>query len=360
MIDDHVHPFALEQVTFEPADQCLDVEVAGTDRRADGPYRLNVELLTTRLASLLGCHADEVPAAREEASTDWAEWNRRLLDDADVEGLVMDHGWSHGEPVAPYAELAGRPVWELQRLEPVIDAALESGADAEQVLDVLDAAMAEAGRRGAAGFKSAIAYRTGLAVQPTGATEQAQRALRNADLPGSQRTKPVRDLAMRRALANCADLGLPLQVHTGFGSSDVRPPVCDPLLLDPLLRTPEGQAARVVLIHGGWPWHDEVGYLASVHRNVWAELSLVQLFAPAATADRLLRLVEVAPTNRVLLGSDGHETVESIWFGGVLLRNAWHRARASLASAGAGEGWLDGVAARIFGDNARWVYRLAA
>ena len=36
------------------------------------------------------------------------------------------------------------------------------------------------------------------------------------------------------------------------------------MLLEDVLRKPEGEAARVVLIHGGFPWHEQVAYLAAV------------------------------------------------------------------------------------------------
>ncbi len=283
---------------------------------------------------------------------------RRLFDDVALDGMVMDPAWSDVESLARYADLAGRPVWELQRLEPAVDAAIADGAAADDVLDIVDALMSAAASRGVVGFKTVLAYRTGLDVDPTATVEAAQRSLSARDLPVRHRGKALRDLVLRRALGRCADLRLPIQIHTGFGDSELQPRLADPLLLDPLLRTPEGRSARIVLLHGSWPWHDAVGYLAGVHRNVWAEISLVQLFAPATTADRMLRLVEVAPTNRVLFGSDGHGIPESIWFGCLLLHEAWDAVRATLRAQGAGDAWLDRVHAGVFGANARAAYGL--
>lgn len=333
--------------------------VAGEEgHRADAPHRLTVELLESRLATLLGCPADEVGAARDAAAADWTSWVRRLFDDVALEGMVMDPAWSGVELLTPYEEVAGRPVWELQRLEPALDAAMADGAGAGELLDVVDTLMSDAATRGVVGFKTVLAYRTGLDVDPTATVEEAQRSLARTDLPARDRGKALRDLVLRRALARCADLRLPIQIHTGFGDNEIRPALANPLLLDPLLRTPEGGAASVVLLHGSWPWHDAAGYLAGVHRNVWAELSLVQLFAPATTADRMLRLLEVAPTSRVLFGSDGHGIPESIWFGCRLLHEAWDAVRARLREQGARESWLDRVHGMVFGGNARAVYGL--
>lgn len=314
-----------------------------------------------RLASFLGCEPEEMAGVRGEMVEDWPKHVRRLLDDADVEGMIMDPAWGAEDATSldAYADVAGRPVWELERLEPTVDRLLESGADAKDVLEAVDALMTAAARRGCVGFKTILAYRTGLAVDVEVDLDAAQRSM-DSPLPVRRRGKALRDLVLRRALGRCADLRLPIQVHTGFGDSDLRPGDADPLLLDDLLRTPEGRAATIVLIHGSWPWHDALGYLASVHRNVWAEFSLAQLFAPATTADRLLRVLDAAPTDRVVLGSDGHGSVESIWYGCVLLRDAWVRIRAELAGAGARGSWVAETERRIFTANARALYRLPA
>jgi uncharacterized protein len=324
-----------------------------------------VELLESRLAAFLGCPRDQVGPARQEAARDWAAWTRRLFDDVALDGMVMDPAWSGVDSLTPhsltpYAELAGRPVWELQRLEPTVDAAIGDGAGVRDVLDTVDTLMSAAASRGAVGFKTVLAYRTGLDVDPTATVESAQRSLSATDVPVRHRGKALRDLLLRHVLGRCTDLGLPIQIHTGFGDSEIRPASADPLLLDPLLRTVEGRSARIVLLHGSWPWHDAVGYLAAVHRNVWAELSLVQLFAPATTAERMLRLLEVAPTNRVLFGSDGHGSPESVWFGCLLLHEAWDTVRTLLRGKGAGDDWLDRVHDGVFGANARSVYGLDA
>lgn len=293
---------------------------------------------------------------------DWPAYVRRLLDDADVEGMVMDPAWGGGEGATSldaYAGLTGRPVWELARIEPTVDRLLESGAEAVDVLDAVDEHMVASAQRGCVGFKTILAYRTGLAVHPEVDLDAAQRSVDPA-VPVRRRGKALRDLVLRRALGRCADLGLPIQIHTGFGDSEIRPRDADPLLLADLLGTPEGRAATIVLIHGSWPWHDALGYLASVHRNVWAEFSLAQLFAPATTADRLLRVLDAAPTDRVVLGSDGHGSVESIWYGCALLRDAWVRVAAKLAEAGARRSWVEETRGRIFTTNAQTLYRLPA
>jgi uncharacterized protein len=210
---------------------------------------------------------------------------------------------------------------------------------------------------GAAGLKTVLAYRTGLAVDPSVTWEQAYRSVTGEGLV-RQRAKPLRDYLLRRTLAQCADLGLPIQIHTGLGDSEIRLSGANPLLLDDVLRTPEAAAANVVLIHAAYPWHEQLAYLTFVHPNVWAEFSLVNLFSPATTADRLLRLLDLAPIDRVLFGTDGHGLPETHWFAASVLREAWTVVRQQLA-ASTRSGWLDEAARRMFRANARDVYQLA-
>ena len=364
MIDDHVHPVSFEFEPFDLGELGLDVDPApaATERRRRlAPGRLYVHLMHTRLAGLLGVSADEAPAARDEqAAGDWAGWVRRLAEDAGLTGMVLDealHPDDPAQPVARYEELTGRRVWKLARLDPLVDRLIGDGAAAPEIVAAVEGFMADAAASGAVGFKTVLAYRTGLAVAPDADLAGAQRSLAD-DVPVRRRGKALRDLVFRTALERCADLGLPIQVHTGFGDSEIRLAESDPLLLEEVLRTPEGTAATVVLIHGSFPWHEQAAYLASVKPNLWVELSLSNLFAPVGVADRLVEMLDVAPRGRVLLGSDGHGVPETHWFGCRVLAEAWRTASRALADAGAKDAWLDETRAAIFEGNAREVYAL--
>src|SRR3954471_8336624 len=352
-MDDHTHQFPLEFAPLVLEGITLDLgqdEAAAVRRRSLAPGRLYLHLLQTRLADMLEVDlADAVTARDETAADDWTAWVRRLFDDADIAGMVMDEPLNEATNTAPYAATAGRPVWSMGRIDPLVDDLLGAGASATEVVASVEKAMDDAVAAGCVAFKTAMAYRTGLAVDPTVDAAAAQRSIdAERDVPVRRRAKPLRDLVMRTALGCAADLDRPLQFHTGFGDSDIRLAESDPLLLEELLRTPEGKAARVVLIHGSFPWHQKSAYLASVKPNVWIELSLSNLFAPAGMADRLLETVDLAPRERILLGSDGHGLPETHWFGCRVLLDAWQDVAARLASAGARQGWLDDTRHALF------------
>ena len=359
LLDDHAHPFPL---TAEPLDlgglSLLVGDAAETRRQQAAPHRLMLEMLRTRLATLLGCPPEDVLAAREAAAGDWPAYVRRLFADAGIGGMLLDGGPTPLAPdgLIPYCELSGVPMWSLLRIEALIDPLLEQGADGEHIEAALADFVQSGAASGAAGLKTVLAYRTGLAVDPTVTAEHAYRSVAS-DRSVRQRAKPLRDYLLRRTLAQCVDLGLPIQVHTGFGDSEIRLAGGNPVLLDDVLRTAEGAAANVVLIHAGYPWHEQLAYLTLVHPNLWAEFSLVNLFSPATTADRLLRLLDLAPVDRLLFGTDGHGPPETHWFAACVLREAWAAVRGQLSSTARSD-WLDEAAGRMFSGNARNVYRL--
>jgi predicted TIM-barrel fold metal-dependent hydrolase len=312
-----------------------------------------------RLSSYLGCRPDEVEAARTESAREWRAHVRGLFADADIDELVFDIG-DFGTDiqeavVAPYAALTGRPVHWLARFDPLVDRLIAAGTDAETIISMVEDQCEQAARAGCVGFKTIAAYRTGLAVRTDVTLDEAQRSL-GGEEPVRLRGKECRDLALRRALGVAARHGLPVQFHTGFGDSDLRLSRANPLLLEDLLHTEEGTAATVVLIHGGFPWTEELGYLALIRPNVYAELSLSNLFAPLTIADRITRLMELVPADRLMFGTDGHGQPETLWFAACALRDAWEQAEKPMTEAGLGKEWLDDARSRAFDSNARELY----
>jgi uncharacterized protein len=359
LVDDHAHPFPLAHEPLDLSSLSLSVDARGVQRRRTAAgHRLMLEVLRGRLAQLLGCGPDEVLDAREDAARDWPAYVRRLFADAGIAAMLVDGVWPSLPDVdtSAHAATADVPMLPLLRLEPVIDGLLEQGADGPTIVQAVADFVAGGAAAGAAGLKTVLAYRTGLAVDPTVSAPDAFRSV-TADprTPVRQRAKPLRDYLMRQVFAQCADLGLPIQIHTGFGDSDIRLAGANPVLLDDVLRAPEGAAAKTVLIHAGYPWHEELAYLALVRDNVWAEISLVNLFSPITTADRLLRLIDVAPVDRVLFGTDGHGPPETHWFAASVLRDAWAQVAGRLATS-TRSSWLDAAARLTFHDNAVQLY----
>jgi len=363
MIDSHCHPVTAHGGPLDLAG--IHIELAGdaaqqAQRAAAAPSRLCHELLAVRLAQHLGCEVEELPAARDRASQDWPRYCQELLAAANLTGLVLDPGWdptaatASAESLATLTGCAVRPIW---RLEPLLDRLIEAGAGATEILSTVEQAVRDAPQQGYRGLKTIAAYRTGLAIDPAATLAEAAASLTvPAAGPVRRRGKALRDLLVRRMLGWAAELALPIQIHTGFGDCEIRLPEANPLLLEELLRTPEGQAATVVLIHGAYPWHEELAYLTVAKPNVHAELSMFNIYAPATVADRLERVLELAPAARVLCGTDGHGAPESLWFAALVIQEAWVDVRQRWARRGARAAWLEGVESAIFEENTRRLY----
>jgi predicted TIM-barrel fold metal-dependent hydrolase len=109
------------------------------------------------------------------------------------------------------------------------------------------------------------------------------------------------------------------------------------------------------LIHGAFPYHEEVGFLAN-RPNVHVDISLFNIFAPLRVGERILRVLDLAPAGKVLFGTDGFNEPELFWFAAVVLRDAWAAARADLRDAGARRTWIDEMERMMFETNARELY----
>jgi hypothetical protein len=254
--------------------------------------------MAVRLGAYLGCQVGELGVARAEASAVWHGYVAGLLADAGIEGLVLDPGPAS----AAMAGLTGCRVRPIMRLDPLVDQHISEGATASEILGATESAVRQAPGQGYVGLKTILAYRTGLKVDPDATLKKAETSLQTTtELPLRRRGTALPDLICRRVLGWAAELNLPIQFPTGLGDSQLRLSESNPLLLEELLLTPEGGAATVVLIHGSYPWHEELAYLPLVRPNVHVELSLFNLFVPATVAERLERVLELAPASRVVV-----------------------------------------------------------
>jgi uncharacterized protein len=359
MFDDHGHPFNRSGGTLDVSTIGLFIE-EGADadlRRAESrSKRLSTHLMARRLATYLDCNEAQLSEARADASSNWPHYVRALFADAGIDEFVFDVGAERTNDVADYySELLDRPVHWIGRIDPLIDELMSRGADAETIVDEVKRYCREAVAAGCVGFKTAMAYRTGLAIQANVTIDQAQASLDGA-VPVRRRGKACRDLAFQRALGVAAETQHPFQIHTGFGDSSLRLSESNPLLLEEILSSDEGTSTPIVLIHGAYPWTEELGFLALSRANVFAEVSLFNLFTPLQVTERLIQLVGLVPTDRIMFGTDGHEEPESFWFAAHVLHDSWVQVADTLIRAGADSAWAEEARLDVFDRTARKLY----
>jgi predicted TIM-barrel fold metal-dependent hydrolase len=99
---------------------------------------------------------------------------------------------------------------------------------------------------------------------------------------------------------------LPVQVHSGFGDSDLHLWRSDPSYLKPLIE--RFRETTFVFLHC-YPFVREAGWLAHVYGNVYFDLSLTipHVSRPAAALEEAL---ELAPVSKLLYASDAARTPE--------------------------------------------------
>jgi predicted TIM-barrel fold metal-dependent hydrolase len=287
-----------------------------------------------------------------------AEANRRLLAAAGATDLLVDTGFvpAGALSTADLAAASGARMHHVVRLETVAEQAAAGASAAGFAAGFAD--RLEKATRTAVGVKSIAAYRTGLDLDPARPTQAEVTWAAGAWLgrPGWPRLDDP--TLTRHLLWTAVDLGLPLQLHTGFGDPDQRLHRSDPALLSDFCAATAGAGTPLLLLHG-YPYHRQASYLASVHPHVYADIGLTLNHVGARAAAVLAEALELVPFGKLLYSSDAYGLAELYFLGALQFRRALGRILTGWISEG---DITDADAARytelIGAGTARRVYRL--
>jgi len=154
------------------------------------------------------------------------------------------------------------------------------------------------------GGKWGFSYYRTFDIEPVG-EEEARRTYESKDNSFSA-YKRLQDFLAFHILRCCAELDFPLQVHTGLGAdTGLRLADTNPALFDRLLARPEVEKARVVLLHGGYPYCHQASVMAK-RPNVWVDFSWMVLFLrPTTLAGYLKEWIEFGRPWKLIFGVDG-------------------------------------------------------
>lgn len=169
----------------------------------------------------------------------------------------------------------------------------------------------------AVGLKSCAAYNGGLDIWLTekGEAERAYEKIRQGmDTPADQ--KALRCYLLMESMDTAAERKLPVQFHTGAGGGSwIDFKTLDPMhMIDFLQDKRVKNRVKVVLLHGGHPHEENTSYLTAQFSNVYSDFSGTFYLCSLKGVERMAALLERAPLNKIMYGSDGVMFPEVSWF----------------------------------------------
>jgi hypothetical protein len=383
VVDVHCHPFVRQgELTPNQFTDLVSFPGGSVEYMAEGGVPLDETLvneiqrirrdtiyfryLVHQLATFFDCEPtlERIVQERNRAAQDYKSYLKRLFDDCGLTTLVFDFGY----PKPPLAlsqvrEEVPAEVVPIYRIEPLIVELLEEDIGWAEFRRRFDDTLTNAIQyEGYRGLKSIIAYRTGLDISPLSRTPdqglQALDAIRRGI--GGQAMKKLRDHLLCRTMDLCMEYDVPMQIHTGMGDYEVNLLLCRPALLMDLLRFPTFRACKVLLVHTGYPYHAEAGYMANMLPRVYCDVSEGIPFAANAARRIYAEVLEMAPISKVVFGSDGYIVPETNYIGAKLGKAALAQALGDLAAEGMLSPTEAEEAARlVLAGNARRLYDLA-
>jgi predicted TIM-barrel fold metal-dependent hydrolase len=264
--------------------------------------------------------ADEYWARRSELAPD--ELTAAMLTPAGVARWVVDAGFRGDLLTTPaqLAALSGKPASSVLRLERLTEELLETGTAPDDFPAVFRAALtAAADSADVVGAKTIAAYRTSFDIDWSRPTDTAvvDHARSLAARGGELRVDSPVLIAF--GVHEAAELGLPIQVHVGFGDRDLDLHRTDPLLLLPLLR---GMAPAPLLLLHCYPFHRQAGYLAQAFDHVNFDVGLAINHLGSRSTALAGEALDTAPFAKQLYSSDAFGLPELHLLGAVLWRRA--------------------------------------
>jgi len=346
VVDAHCHPFRTQDLldrdprSFETRCMFLGTALLSSNHANLEAAAFVEEMTETTMFGLalrrwiarhLGCEPtkDAVVAARDAAlRADPPGYVRGLLEAENVVALVADEGYPQPTITREEFETAvdGVPVHRVGRIEPWIVQAREEGSfdAAAQRFEAIANEAADDPRL--IGFKTIIAYRTGLDVTDPSTSEASDAFDRwRADgwTESREHAKPVRDFLLRRAFAIAKERDRVFHVHVGAGDPDVNLTHAKPQ--DAFAFFVEHQDQPILMIHSGWPWVAEATYVGTVLPNVYMDLSELVPWGWGQIDHSLEMILGSVPAAKVVHGCDESSEPEMFPVSARLVRQALER-----------------------------------
>ncbi|MEO9181138.1 MAG: amidohydrolase family protein [Acidimicrobiales bacterium] len=367
LVDHHVHGALRFEQTREQFERVItesDRPIASGTSTFDSPIGFAILRWCAPLLDLGdGTTPDQYIERRAALGPD--EVNRRFLRAAGASRLLIDTGFAAAEllDIPEMAKASLTDVREVVRLEAMAERLLREGVEPAEFADAVREQIYASVRDGAVGTKSIVAYRHGFHLDTNRPSDKVvRRALETMFISNSAidtRHPRIEDPVLLSFLLWVGiDAGVPLQIHTGFGDTDLYLHRSDPSLLTDFFKATESIGTPITLLHC-YPYHREAGYLAQMFPHVYFDIGEAINYLGAQSRQLVSETFAIAPFAKQLFSSDAWGPSELHFLGAHL----WRRAMTNVLT-----DWVDAgdwtlaqasrVASMVASENAERIYAL--
>lgn len=398
ILDEHCHAFLPHMETAR------NVSLAQLLHWTYAPEEENTNLLLYRrvlreLSRILTCDSSDEKKILEARDNAYPAGNRekqieyvdKLFDDARISWLFFDTGYPSSQYPDSYdadprslSEVFAKQKFNfIFRLDELMWRLFKQNLPFDDMLDRYTRGLRKAVKQdGCIAFKSANAYCFGLDIHDSD-EQDAKKAYEELRRKGFltvsigekmskfpyfyptlpepiAKEKTLRDFLTCRGIEESTKLDVPIQVHTGVGDTPIiNPYKFNPIYLIDILKDPKFEKAKFVLVHAGYPYVEEMGWLVNGFPNVYTDLSEMIPWMHFGIRQKMLQLMEMAPMNKVMYGSDGGKFPESYWIAAILVKQELSNALQELIdSRYIDEDYAYKVGGWILSENAKRVYKV--
>jgi hypothetical protein len=233
----------------------------------------------------------------------------------------------------------------------------------DDYLKFLSAVIEKLHEQGAVAFKANSGYWRNLDFEWV-SEEEARSVFESQDI-GPERYKRLQDYLQKFIFIKCGELGLPFHMHSGAGGQEGFMRGNDPSLLDKILWHPELMNTKVIILHGGFPYCREAGYMCASFgqrpRPLYLDTSIMWMDHPtpgASSVKHILReWLEIGLSSRLIYGSDATSPFK-LWMSAMNFRDDLYIVLKDMVYDGLiTEGQAVSMAYKILRGNAETIYK---
>lgn len=301
------------------------------------PYQGVIMMLVNAMSQKFGC-APTIEGATEfrNSMTKTPEalknYTKMLFDDENVCGVMLDAEHPMSEPVG---DCFPCKVFRLFRYEDVFFSLLKTEDSYDKLLDKLLASVNRAHDEGFAGLKGHIAEKCGFDVREV-SKEEAEAAFPKAAAGDKDEMRKVYYAMFSHLLELCGELDFPIHLHTGTTGFKGRTSVysLDPIAMAPFLNKPRYAKAKIMLLHGSFPFTRNAAWMAYNFPNVYLDLSQTQLWQGVLLHTILEDALSCVPHDKILMGTGQHWYCEMVWLAAKIAKRSLAEAMERLVDGG--------------------------